>query len=112
MMKKTPTRSRPLVPQNQCKPIVGMLLGQLLNSRVASLVIQQQLWFFYSVLLNNLWLVVLGPYDMASDDMANDHNETNARRLTCQGGDGTRRSPGCQSQLSSGMWMTQEPKID
>ena len=45
-------------------------MGQLLKSRVVSLVIWWQLWFFRSVLLNNLWLVMLRPGNMVSDDTA------------------------------------------
>ena len=48
-------------------------MGQLLNTRAASLVIRWQMWFFHSVLLNNLWLVMLRPFDMVSDDVVNDY---------------------------------------
>ena len=56
---------------------MGVLSGQLLNTRVVSLVIQWQMWFFRSVLLNNLWLVILRPFDTASDDTANDYTSMN-----------------------------------
>ena len=40
---KTPIGSQPMVQWYQCKPIMGVLLGLLLKTRVVSLVIQQVL---------------------------------------------------------------------
>ena len=43
VMQKTPVRSQLMVQQYQCKPIIGVLLVQLLKTRVVSLVIRHLL---------------------------------------------------------------------